>query len=124
MECHYCGKLGHLASVCRSKRKNQRKPSAAANPAEQESWAVQADTQETGSDSDTASIWQIGSERRAPHPITVTVTVNDRPLQMELDTGAAVSIISERERHRLYPHISLRPSHTLLRTYTHIQVLL
>ena len=116
--CHYCGKTGHLASVCRTKLKNRQQKKSDAT--KQENW-VQTDFQEiaSGSDSDPAStIFQLGSERRAPHPITVTVLVNNRPLQMELDTGAAVSIISEREQHRLYPHISLRPSHTLLRTYT------
>ena len=37
---------------------------------------------------------------------------------MELDTGAAVSIISEQEYQRLFPSFSLRPSNTLLQTYT------
>ena len=31
---------------------------------------------------------------------------------MELDTGAAISIISEREQRKLYPLTSLHPTHT------------
>ena len=37
---------------------------------------------------------------------------------MELDTGAAVSIISERQLRRILPHINLQPSKTMLTTYS------
>ena len=45
------------------------------------------------------------------------VRVNDKPLWMELDTGAAVSIVSEYQLKVLHPSISLQPSEVLLQTY-------
>ena len=37
---------------------------------------------------------------------------------MELDTGAAVSIVSEATRKELFPKAKLHPSNILLKTYT------
>ena len=43
-------------------------------------------------------------------------------LQMEVDTGAALSVVSETTFRRLWPFESLEPSTTRLRTYTGEQV--
>ena len=48
----------------------------------------------------------------------VTVTVEDRPLVIEVDTGATVSIISEASRTKLFPHLKLHKSKVVLKTYT------
>ena len=37
---------------------------------------------------------------------------------MEIDTGAAVSLIREQTFPKLYPELSLQLSHTILNTYT------
>ena len=51
-------------------------------------------------------------------PITVSVKINNCPLSMELDTGAAVSVISESTFHSLLgKSIELQPSTTTLHTY-------
>ena len=49
---------------------------------------------------------------------TVNLEVNGKPLAMEVDTGAAVSIISRRVQQKLFPDTVIRPSRVLLRTYT------
>ena len=47
----------------------------------------------------------------------VTVTVEDKPLVMKVDTGATVSIISEATRTKLFPHLKLYKSKVVLKTY-------
>ena len=51
-------------------------------------------------------------------PIKVPLKVNDAPLTMELDTGAAVTVISEKLFKDLFADSSLRESHLLLKTYS------
>ena len=48
----------------------------------------------------------------------VDVMVKAMPVTMELDTGAAVSIMSERQQHEMFPEAKLQPSQVVLRTYT------
>jgi len=55
---------------------------------------------------------------KSTHPIRVDVKINDKPLQMEVDTGAAVSIISEQTKNRMYPMVSLTSPSVVLHTYT------
>ncbi len=61
-------------------------------------------------------LFQIGA--RSSHPITVEIMVNDKMLEMELDTGAAVSIISEEARQKLFSGVSLQKSPVVQQTYT------
>ena len=55
-------------------------------------------------------------------PLTLAVTINGADLVMEVDTGAAASIISEITFHRLWADAAARPSlkktNMRLRTYT------
>ena len=44
--------------------------------------------------------------------------INGKKLSMELDTGAEVSIISEKTREETFPEEKLRPSDLKLKTYT------
>ena len=52
------------------------------------------------------------------NPINVPVVVNGRQLTMELDNGAAVSIISEETRKPLFADQKQRKSTLVLKTYT------
>jgi len=51
-------------------------------------------------------------------PIEVTVDVEGKSLTMELDTGVAVSIISDATRRRMFPDVKLCKSKIVLKTYT------
>ena len=44
--------------------------------------------------------------------------VNGKPLTMEVDTGAALSIIFESSRKAIFPDEKLRPLNIVLNTYT------
>ncbi len=61
-------------------------------------------------------LFQIGEH--SSHPITVVVVVNDRTLEMELDTGAAVSINSEKAHKEQFADVPLQRSPVALRAYT------
>ena len=109
--CHYCKKRGHIARACRARsRRGDR--------------AVQLLTDgnegEEDSGDEPLAIKAIDEEKPklSGQPITVTVFVNKRELAMELDTGAAVSIMSEQTLHRLFPETPLKQTAVLLRTYT------
>jgi len=56
--------------------------------------------------------------------IYVQLQVAGKTLRMEVDTGAAVSVISEKMVKELWPHAQLHPSTVELKTYTgeHLQV--
>ena len=58
-------------------------------------------------------------------PIQVDVSLNGVPVTMEVDTGAAVSVMSHRQQEELFPGAELQPSRISLRTYTaeRVQVL-
>jgi hypothetical protein len=51
-------------------------------------------------------------------PIFVDLQINDKTLQMELDTGAAFTIISERTRKTVFPELPLLKCPIRLKTYT------
>ena len=55
---------------------------------------------------------------RNSDPITVDVSVDGRIIKMEVDTGAAVSLITEQQQQELFPTAVLRHSKVTLRTYT------
>jgi len=90
--CRRCQKKGHIGKICRSSR-----PSDAQSPSNK--W-VQADDAISSGESDSESLQDTSPDAilkvnaRGPHPITVQMQINDKPLQMEVDTWAAVSVIS------------------------------
>ena len=121
--CHYCKKKGHFARVCRSKSTPAiQKDSEKKKTLKRTNYV--ADTEV----SDDVEYAMFTLSDKAHEPYLLTVTLNNVPVQMEVDTGAAVSIINEstykniQDRSFVSP---LQPSKSKLRTYTghHIKVL-
>ena len=94
--CRKCGKKGHIARVCHST--NPRRPSQ--KKTQHANWV---ENESENSDSD-LPIHKVSA--RSTHPITVKLEIQGKPVLMEVDTGAAVSVISE-ETYRNYFQISL-----------------
>ena len=125
--CHACQKKGHLAQVCRSKGK----PQGAKGPSQgsgkpssskprrrfRRNKYVDAATDQSAEDSDPdLPVHKVG--HASSHPIKVDLLINDTKLSMELDTGAAITIISERVWKQQFPQHKLQASKVLLKTYT------
>ena len=114
-ECHRCKKKGHLAKVCRSGGRGASKRSArwvGADVADAES--TQVDKQP--SKNDLLEIHTVGAGTDKPYK--VMLDINGKPVVMEIDTGAAVSIISHHSQQKLFPKAKLIKPQVQLRTYT------
>ena len=109
--CRRCNKAGHLARVCRSKQPNPitAKPINAVS----ESLCDEDDEFEL-------TLFTVGSNRNSP--ITVTLQINGQPVVMEVDTGAAVSLISSDMQKKYLHSVALEPSEAILTTYTGEQI--
>lgn len=106
--CHRCRKRGHLARACRGGRGRPR--SARGGRA---NLISHSDEMPEGED----VIRSVNSEGPSK-PYKVTLIVNGKPLEMEIDTGAAVSIISKSTMKSLFSPCALTETSLNLRTYT------
>ena len=115
--CHNCGKVGHIAPACRSPKKAQQKNQISPGQHKPRAKFVEVE-QEPSSDSpiEDLALFTIGAH--SSKLIEVAVRINDKPLTMELDTGADVSIVSEKTYRALLPGTELHPLSVPLRTYT------
>ena len=112
--CHKCQRRGHLAKVCRGGR-----------PESRQTRQRSGDTTNTVQEFDTSPEEQVKditffmvdkmSKRK---PIVIEMEVNGQQLPMELDTGAAVSLISTSTYSHLFLEVPLTRSKTQLTTYT------
>ena len=62
-------------------------------------------------------LYTVGA-KSATQPILVELDLNDKRVTMEVDTGAAVSLISEGTYKKLFSGAQLKPSAIVLKTYT------
>ena len=68
------------------------------------------------------SMFRVG--KHPQKPMVVSVEINGKELEMEVDTGAAVSVISAATRDRMFPDCQLINTSTVLTTYTGEQMTL
>ena len=115
-QCHNCGKKGHIAPICRAKKvltRTRKFPCKLVSPKTQ--WVSANDT-DSASDSEELQLFIVGA--KSSTPIAVELTINGERLTMEVDTGAAVSLISEQTLKAIAPNATLQPSRVILKTYT------
>ena len=112
--CRSCGKKGHIARACCSKKQGTsgkgRRPTQ--KKTEHTNWAG---NESEDSDSD-LPVYKITAG--STHPITVELEIQGKPVIMEVDTGAAVSVISETTYKDLFPNLTLKTVPMGLKTYT------
>lgn len=117
VNCRACGKKGHLAKVCRSKKPYQRKQLQQPEVHSVEKVHSQATSDvETVSDEKTHNLYQLKPDKSKP--MKTTITVNNHNISMEVDTGASLSIISEETYTSHFGNCELLPSEVKLRTYS------
>ena len=114
--CHSCGKKGHIKRACKSSRQPQRRGRNAPTPRgrERTKW-VNKDQSDEDSDG-SVEVHMVG--KSSTKPIRVEVRINGKPLSMEVDTGAAVSLISYKRLKQVLPRIKINKTSVVLRTYT------
>ena len=107
--CHQCGKRGHLKAVCRSKTK---KPSGGKKQPQSPRKVCQI-----GDEYQENSLYTIKAVS-ASHPLMIQVEIDGQCVQMELDTGAAYSIMSETTYQELWPDGELETCDVKLKCYS------
>ena len=108
--CHACGKKGHIKRACRSKRRNTR-------GSKQTKW-IDTELQEQSSGDDENSFTICYTDQASSHPIHVQLLLDGKPCEFEVDTGAAVSILTDKQVSRVLPGAQLKKTNVSLRTYT------
>ena len=95
-ECYKCRKTGHIARCCPDKKKNVPKKNAnknVNNVAESED----AEQDEDFRPIDKVEIFEINkSELQKEDPILISLGMDGKKVQMEMDTGAAITIASQK----------------------------
>ena len=117
-ECFNCGKKGHTYRVCRSKGKPSKSMGKRGRPQKPQ----KARTVTTEGDCIVEHLTLNLSSRDASTiaPFVVSVQVDDEYLKMEVDTGASVSLISERTWRNLWKNgtSKLNPAKVILQSYS------
>ena len=110
-KCHACGKKGHIAKVCLSKKKGSQQKQKSRSESN-------TNTVSEGPDEEVYTMFPLRSQKYAP--ICVTLKVNQVPLKMEIDTGATLSVISETTYSQVWGKQPppLKKGRVKLRTYT------
>ena len=119
--CNKCKKRGHLAKVCKSSEKSELPPS---NNSTQQRGQHKAPGnrnpakkgQNTIRESSVEELEMFKVDKKSSRPITVALDVNRQKLSMEVDTGAAVSVISEATKKNLFPGVCLSKTPMILTT--------
>ena len=113
--CHSCGKVGHLSKVCCSNRGRGSRNQQGSTCKSARVGTAQPDN-ETENDDLLCNVYTLGAGKIKPY--TVVMELNGQPVSLEIDTGAAVSIISEKAQKKLFPTAALDRADVRLSTYT------
>ena len=120
--CYSCGKRGHIAPACKSapaqKFASKKGPSRKSGKTAK-TYRLDDDKRSHSSEdsnSDEYELHHLG--KRSSEPVQVQMIINGKRLDMEVDTGAALSLISESKRRAIFPNEKLRPANLILKTYT------
>lgn len=113
--CHLCGKMGHLSRVCQSRNVREKQPQYP----KKKTYKVEQQTSSSESDNDeslhTLSVHRLHS---SPSAMTAEVTIEGKTLKMDVDTGAAVSVITQKQWRQLQIKATVRPTPIKLQTYS------
>jgi len=118
-KCYKCSKVGHLASVCRSKVVE-----SSVKSKQQESegnvHSVLESSEAYGNDDELGiySLYAVGTDNPTNKCYNVEVSINGSLVAMEVDTAADYSIMSKSTYTQKFSNFPLYPSNLELKTYT------
>lgn len=104
-KCHNCGKIGHIKRACRGKTGKSKHFTV------KNTKYVEAEEAEL-------PMFSLLSDEKDKKSFTETFKVNGKEIMMEIDTGAAMSIISEKLFQAAFPTEPLEVAGVKLKTYT------
>ncbi|XP_049527389.1 uncharacterized protein LOC119458790 [Dermacentor silvarum] len=100
VQCHSCSQIGHLQKMCPSKCRELKTANV-------------VDCSDSDSEFD---VYHVINTVRSGYEVQVNVEGKD--ICMQIDTGAAVTLIPESVKLNAFPHVKCEPSRVILRTYT------
>ena len=122
-ECYYCHKKGHTVRKCCQKKQNDErtrlsmKRAPPRKPIHQlESEQEENNYKETVEQLDMFNLYKLEGSR--VKPLFVNVNIEGKTIQMEVDTGASMSVISEKIFQKCIPELTIQPSNLKLKTFT------
>ncbi|XP_014834021.1 PREDICTED: uncharacterized protein K02A2.6-like [Poecilia mexicana] len=126
--CRKCHKQGHIERACKSDQINTQKeksgknkgfkPKSKVKATEMHKVTEHSDNTNSSEDDDLSCLELHSITEEDRKIIWVTTTVSGVKLKMELDTGSALSVISETDYDRLFSHLPLKKTSVMLKTYT------
>ena len=119
--CYSCNKVGHVSRACRTRTKTHtynNRPFKRPHPRSHPICTLSEEADATEYDMDHLSLNNIHSARSTSKPMLIKVMINNTSLSMELNTGAAVSLISKATYLKHWPTEPLGKSATQLTTYS------
>ena len=109
--CHNCNKVGHIKCACTAPPKG--------TPVRNVQLVSESDTTNTNSTTAVGQEYPLFTVTASQTPpIVIPVKINDKQIQMELDTGAAVSLVSEGTYKLHWPEQQLQQSSDKLKMYS------
>ena len=110
--CHNCGKVGHIRKVCRQPK---RPPTSQGRQTQRHP----VRTVQEGIEDPNELPYDLHTLRaQTGQPLEVDLMLDRKSLCMEDDTGAAMSLVSEKTYRSLFPECCLQLSKACLRTYS------
>ena len=127
-KCHQCGRIGHIKAVCRSSSQGEKASSQTRarrdvkklEEASKENEYVQKS--EEAAEEIEYTLFNLYAHIDSQSPYLVTLQVDGVPLQMEIDTGSSLSLISESTFWQLWPNKTWEDSKTNLTMYSGAQL--
>lgn len=117
-QCRACGKTGHIARMCRTTRATLQR----ANVVQEEDQPPEDDLEfPTGPrEQEEMPLFNVSVVKPATSQagFTVELIVDQKPLVMEIDTGASVSLVSEETWKKTFLDVPLEHSEVRLSTYS------
>ncbi|KAL4009353.1 hypothetical protein ACER0C_003205 [Sarotherodon galilaeus] len=114
-ECLQCNKKGHIQKMCKSKQYDKKKIKM---------WKRDRklhevnETESNDSEEDLACLELYTMQEKDNDAIWLTPKIQGIELQMELDTGSALSLISYEDYRNKFPNLKLKHTSVKLKTYT------